>query len=144
MSKYCTKCGKKKNTSSFSKHKGMPDGLMKICRICRQATTKKYLDNSKIDDLEGFKLHNRINHLKRQYKITIEQYNGMFVKQNGKCAICNKHQQELSRNLAIDHNRETGKIRGLLCDSCNMGIGKFFENEKWLLEAANYLKITNH
>lgn len=57
------------------------------------------------------------------YNISLELYNELFTKQNGCCAICNKHQSDLPRGLIIDHDHKTEKVRGLLCYSCNSSLG---------------------
>lgn len=54
------------------------------------------------------------------YDLSQDKHDEMFLAQGGKCAICKKSQQE---KLAIDHDKISGKVRGLLCDKCNMGIG---------------------
>lgn len=71
--------------------------------------------------------------------ITLEQYNQMFVNQNGICLICKKY-DKAGKRLVVDHNHESGTIRGLLCDSCNKGLGNFKENLESLAEAIKYLK----
>ena len=70
----------------------------------------------------------RRRYLKRQYGISIDEYNLMFEVQQGKCAICGKHQTELKGVLVVDHCHETGKIRGLLCNDCNKGLGNFADD----------------
>lgn len=62
----------------------------------------------------------------------------MLIKQAGLCAICQKPPQK--RRLSVDHDHKTGKIRGLLCTSCNMGLG--YLRSKWLMaRAIRYLNI---
>jgi hypothetical protein len=61
--------------------------------------------------------------LKYKFGMSFEQYEQMLVKQNYCCAICRKHFGEFSKRLCVDHCHITDKIRGLLCDSCNRGIG---------------------
>jgi len=78
--------------------------------------------------------------LKKDYGITMEQYNQMLINQKECCAICNKHQNQLKKKLDIDHNHETGKIRGLLCNPCNQAIGLLKDNSELLQSAINYLK----
>lgn len=73
------------------------------------------------------------------YGLTPEQYLDLYNSQNGKCAICKK-EPETKRGLAIDHNHETGKVRGLLCHHCNIGIGNFMENIDLMNDAIIYLK----
>jgi len=74
-----------------------------------------------------------------KYGITEDDYNNMFVFQNGKCAICGNHQSELKSPLHIDHNHKTGKVRGLLCAACNMGIGQLQDDIENLRCAILYL-----
>lgn len=76
---------------------------------------------------------------KKNYGITLEQYNQMFVDQNGLCAICNE-QETNGKKLAVDHDHKTEEIRGLLCGKCNMGIGLLRDSEELLLKAMGYLK----
>ena len=79
----------------------------------------------------------RKNKLIKKFGITLEHFNLMLKNQNNKCAICKK---EECRNLAVDHDHKTGKIRGLLCLNCNTGLGSFKDNLDLLLKAINYLK----
>lgn len=82
-----------------------------------------------------------INERQRQrlYGLINGGYNQLFQQQNGCCAICGKHQSKLSQVLGVDHNHITGKIRGLLCKRCNVGLGNFEENINSLQGAINYL-----
>lgn len=78
--------------------------------------------------------------LKRKYGITFEQYNEMLKKQKDKCAICLKDKTNFKISLAVDHNHQTGKIRGLLCIRCNHLLGNAFDNIKILKQSILYLK----
>ncbi len=78
--------------------------------------------------------------LKRQFGITLDDYNKMFEHQNGCCAICGTHQSELPRALAVDHCHTTLINRGLLCMPCNLMIGHAKDNINILKKAINYLK----
>ena len=60
--------------------------------------------------------------------------------QNGRCAICGKHQNKFKKALSVDHCHKKGIIRGLLCNSCNLGLGKFYDNCELLNNAIYYLK----
>lgn len=84
-------------------------------------------------------IKNKNNKLKKAYGITIDEYNKLFNLQDGCCAICNRHQTELTRNLAVDHNHITGEIRGLLCSNCNTGIGNLRDDVNLLERAIEYL-----
>ncbi len=68
---------------------------------------------------DGRSLNKRAYALSKKYGITIEQYNELLEKQDHCCAICDKHENEFKTRLAVDHNHETGEIRGLLCTYCN-------------------------
>lgn len=87
---------------------------------------------------EKTKLAYRRCMLKRRYGITLEEYEKMFAEQDGKCAIC-KGVCPTGRNLAVDHDHDTGKVRGLLCSRCNQGIGQL-RNIAILQSAITYLK----
>lgn len=86
----------------------------------------------------------RENAWRRRYGITRDDYNLMFSKQKGKCAICAT--EEVGRkhtHFHVDHNHTTGKVRGLLCDKCNRGLGYFNDNSDTLNNAQRYLNENN-
>jgi hypothetical protein len=74
----------------------------------------------------------------RRYGLTPEEYDLMLVLQDGLCAIC--HRPPTDIKLAVDHDHETGTVRGLLCPSCNNGLGRFRDDPALLTRAADYLK----
>lgn len=76
--------------------------------------------------------------LARRYNLSKEDYQDIWDKQEGKCAICGKFFDK--KNIPhIDHNHKTKKVRGLLCRMCNWGIGHFNDDKKLLLKAIKYL-----
>ena len=79
----------------------------------------------------------RNDHLLNEYGITEEEYNILLEKQRFGCAICGGCGK---RPLAVDHDHATGIIRGLLCDSCNIGLGNFQDSPNLLNLAIQYLK----
>ena len=97
-----------------------------------RARKKIYRENNKD------KMRNR--DLKRNFGISLHEYDLMLTEQKGKCACCGTHQNELTRNLAVDHDHDTGLIRGLLCGKCNTAIGKLGDNIEGLMRALNYLE----
>ena len=80
---------------------------------------------------------------KKRYGISLVEYNNLFMSQNGCCKICGIHQTADSRKFAVDHNHKTGQIRGLLCASCNSGLGYFKDNTTILENAITYIKQTS-
>ena len=81
--------------------------------------------------------------LKRNYGITVEQYNEFLRQQGGVCAICS-NVCLTGRRLAVDHCHESHEVRGLLCTNCNQGLGKFQDSPELLSGAADYLKRRIH
>jgi hypothetical protein len=75
-----------------------------------------------------------------RYKITKGEWQDMFDKQNGCCAICGKPQVELTHPLEIDQDHATAKIRGLLCRKCNSGIALLGDDIERLKMAIGYLE----
>lgn len=147
MKKRCSKCGDKKLFSEFSKSKDAKDGLQSWCKKCykehhqthknpkRKAEyDKKYRQTEK----GKFNYESSKRNLKNHHGVTLEQYDKMFEEQGGVCAICSGVNKN-GRRLAIDHNHNTGEIRGLLCANCNIGIGMLKENVNILCSAISYL-----
>ena len=83
---------------------------------------------------------NRAYKLKLAFGITIEEWEELYRRQSGRCAVCGIHSVELSRRLSVDHDHETGEVRGLLCSKCNRGIGFMKDSPELLILAANYLQ----
>lgn len=67
----------------------------------------------------------------RKYNLLPDEYNELFQQQSGYCAICRKHQYKLKKRLVIDHSHDTNEIRGLLCNVCNLHLGRFEKGRKY-------------
>lgn len=135
MSKVCSKCEKRKSVEEFYGHKGHKDGLSSQCKICDLKKSKQEYQKNKERRRKQRnspigKKHKRNIGLKTKFGITLDNYNQMFIEQNGCCAVCGKHQSKFQRRLAVDHNHETGKVRGLLCPNCNTLLGRIEKAEK--------------
>lgn len=136
--KICTKCNKKHNKSSNLCNKcyfEIPENREK-----RRIHNNMYYLNNKNKRAEIMRKHL----LKKRYYIKEEDYKLLLIKQNYKCAICqkeiDKYDIDLRRKLVIDHNHITGKVRGLLCITCNTMISKCDKNSDILYKAIDYLK----
>ena len=85
-------------------------------------------------------------HLKRNFGLSLEDYNKMLEEQNNVCAICKNPEVKIFKktgklvDFCVDHCHKTGKIRGLLCWNCNTSIGKFKDSIEILQNAIDYLK----
>jgi len=123
--KWCGRCKKDLPKKQFAKNRAKPDGLQERCKECR---AKHYKDT-------GYWETSRDNRLKRKYGISLEDYEAMFASQDGCCKICKISDED----LVVDHCHETGIVRGLLCSSCNWGLGNFKDNADLLQAAEEYL-----
>ena len=79
----------------------------------------------------------------REYGITSKEYEELLISQKYLCAGCNIHQVDLNKTLHVDHNHDTGQVRGLLCGNCNRAIGLVKENIETLLNLITYLEKYN-
>lgn len=137
MTKVCSKCGTEKPLSSFSVRKGLKSGLRSQCKECDLEYNRNFYH--KMSDEKKKKRNRQISLTRR--KITQEEYDFMYAKQKGCCAICGKHESNVLRNrLNIDHCHSTGKIRGLLCHHCNAALGHLEDSIDNLTTAISYLK----
>ncbi len=88
---------------------------------------------------------NRVQRLRRNFGLTVAEYDAMVAAQGGVCACCQKVETHRNRNgevsrLAVDHDHATGSVRALLCHSCNTGIGSFYDDPALLRAAAGYIE----
>ena len=155
--KRCTKCGKEKILDDFSdlgKHilakrsaNSKQMGKRSHCKECRAKHTKAYEKRVR-RPRNYYPQADKRNQFKRHYGITPEEYQVMFDKQNGLCAICGKPETTTWQSgvksgkvklLAVDHDHVTGKVRGLLCQTCNIGLGNYEKLKPWLARFDAYL-----
>ena len=113
--KYCRRCDEVKPYSEWHRNARQSDGLASYCKLCRKEL-------------------GRLGHLKRTFGLTPEELASLVESQGGRCAICDGPPQH------IDHDHATGKVRGVLCGPCNMGLGQFGDNPKRLARASSYLR----
>lgn len=77
--------------------------------------------------------------LKRTYGITLEQYDQLLKKQDGRCAICQRPRESFNKNLAVEHDHKTLEIRGLCCTFCNRYVIGRHRDPTIFRQAAKYL-----
>lgn len=158
LTRTCTKCNTEKPLTSefFTKDKYDKSGFTYRCSKCRNLASYEWnrLNKEKVkaanlknqdkrkafyNSPEGI-ISSRKAHLKRNFGLTLEDYEKMSEEQNHKCQICGRGEMNYKNKvLCVDHNHTTGKIRGLLCGLCNSGLGKFLENKELLLNAIKYI-----
>ena len=129
-------CNEALPLNSFHNNKEKADGKTCYCKSC-----KKEYDKQRRKTPENKEKRRWIN-IYQRYGITKEDYLLLFQNQEGCCKICNVNQLDLKRPLVVDHCHASMKVRGLLCDNCNNGLGKFKDNTDFLKNAINYLEKT--
>ncbi len=134
--KVCSICNLEKSTKEFSKQNDHKDGLRSCCNLCNKICRSDLWVDGKKYYHEHKKDYYKYN-LKNRYGITLEQYDEMFEEQDGNCAICGL--PELMKRLSVDHNHNTGEVRGLLCAKCNRFLGFANDDTKLLQNAIEYL-----
>lgn len=140
-SKRCSCCGEVKPTTEFTKKKHGKWGFESGCKECNNKRSKKY----RIDNQEKYKRMNRNRMLKYRYGLTLEDLEKMLRDQDNKCVICGReiflHGTSVDKNKIahVDHDHKTDKVRGLLCKTCNTGLGGFMDNTEYLLSVISYL-----
>lgn len=77
--------------------------------------------------------------MKYQYGMTLLEFDAMVDSQQNKCAICKK-----SNKLVVDHDHDTGKVRGLLCDRCNTALGALGDTHASITRVLSYLDVARH
>lgn len=154
LMKKCSKCNIVKPFKDFCKESHAKSGLRSRCKSCRNYDKKQYrktekavMQDRKYKKSAQYKLtHNtekrkrsrRNNHLIKNFGLSIESYEKLLKMQKGVCAIC-LQVCSTGKELAVDHCHSTGRIRGLLCTKCNMGIGFLDDDIKLLTSAIKYL-----
>jgi len=131
MLKTCKVCGVEKNISDF--YAGRKD-----CKDCKNAAAKQWRKDHP-ENVERHLVRMRERTKERRYGITQKQFDQMLVDQNNKCKICGNGFKS-SKDTHIDHCHSTNKVRGLLCNGCNMALGQFMDNLDIMKNAIKYLQ----
>ena len=114
--KACTRCGITKSSEHFHKSLSDVSGLAGACKPCT-AGAQRFL----------------------KYGLSPDDYGRMLKEQNHQCAICAVDFKDMAKGACVDHNHTTGKVRALLCHSCNASIGLLKEDVATVHAAAAYL-----
>lgn len=163
IDKVCGYCGERFTASHFYRQAHHPSGLSYGCRSCSSAKSARYAqekrpaylarrkawyDRNRAAARTASQMRYWANYGKsREFAwrnshgidFTWDEYLLIHDKQDGKCAICCSDESELAKKLAVDHDHATGRVRGLLCDDCNLAIGRLQDSPKILRRALDYL-----
>ena len=116
------------------------------CKECRYLYGQQYYLKNKDQILTRQEPARRRSRLLHKYKISLEKYQTMWDIQKGLCAVCNAPETSFDKRtgkirwLSVDHDHETGEIRGLLCHHCNAALGNAFDSIERLEQLIDYLK----
>lgn len=146
--KVCSTCHESKPRVQYNRMITRKDGLDPRCKPCAQAAKRASLERRPLSPEKRrlYQARYKAKHPDRQrevqqrrvlrkYGLTLEQYEAILAGQNGRCAICHK----VSDRLVIDHCHRTGEVRGILCGTCNVGVGMFDDSAEHLQAAIKYL-----
>lgn len=128
--KICSKCGEEKPYEAFQK-RNTKNGYRGQCKTCRNSVNRTYYDSNKRAEW----------HLQKTYGLTLADYDYLLQLQQGVCGnpACSKEPEE-GKRLCIDHNHQTGEVRGLLCNGCNTAAGLAQDHPDVLRGLADYLE----
>lgn len=144
--KPCAACGVVKPLDAYSRRVKALDGRRSKCRPCNSEQVQTYHDVNPDVPLNA--------HLLRKFGISLEEFRALEAAQGGRCAICRqppvivmgirsrRQGRAVRPRLVVDHDHETGKIRGLLCTPCNRGIGFLDDSPERVAAALEYLRRT--
>ena len=131
----CRVCNIEKPLDDFHKAPRNFGGRHHRCKRCAyEDNERKRCDPA---NKARYAKYARRTNLKRYYGISEDEYEQILKDQDFVCAICNEPSE---KTLAIDHDHNTGRIRGLLCHRCNTGIGLFNDNPDTMDRAISYLR----
>lgn len=140
----CSRC-------SEARHKNSSSGLCQKCYWIerREGSPLTGLTKAEYDATRYDPRRRRDAYLRKQFGISLDDYEAMADRQDGRCAVCGLTPESPRAGkrftngvLVVDHCHATGRVRGLLCDPCNRGLGQFGDNIDMLWSAISYLSAT--
>lgn len=130
--KFCPKCEKTLPRTEFYKDSARKDGVTAYCKLCKTSVNQNWRD----ENPEKYKKSQLKQRRRREYGLSDQDMQEMLESQNYKCAIC---ENKIEWHCHVDHDHLTGKVRGLLCKTCNIGLGMFKDSSVLLGNAIEYL-----
>jgi hypothetical protein len=146
----CRKCKELKNLDAFiadSYHRDRMTCKLRMHRhtICKGCDSKRAMKH-KDDNPRKTAVNHRKYFLKRNYKLSQDDYKRMHESQGGRCMICGEKEKSVlsksgrTKELSVDHDHTTGEVRGLLCHACNVGVGHFRDDPDLMRAAISYVE----
>ena len=167
--KRCSKCDEVRASTEFYRQRSAKDGRHPYCKRCSSERGRRYYAENTKSVLErtrqwreanverkretdrrwalnnpervlAYKLKSDRKRRAAKLGVSREVRDRMLFAQGGSCKICRRHESEFDRELCLDHCHVTGRVRGLLCNPCNRGLGSFRDIPAHLRAAADYLE----
>ena len=124
--KRCSRCREVKPEGEFPVRRASRDGLGCYCKPCHNLKNRQTIQR-----LYG---NSRHYHLQQRFGIGVDEFDAMVEAQGGLCPICKKRAA-----VHVDHDHRTGKVRAILCEPCNGGLGQFKDDPERIRRAIEYL-----
>ena len=143
MTKTCSKCRFEKPIEDFHINRKSKDGKQHRCKECSKELTQAATKVWRTNNPTAASASNIRTKIKLKYGLTLEEITKLLDTQNGCCAICDEPISFIANDKRskphVDHDHETGIVRGLLCLTCNTGLGMFRDSKNLLEQASVYL-----
>lgn len=147
MTKKCPKCGETLPLDGFHKDRKGAHGRSTYCKDCNKAKARGWYHANQERASARMREYNAENreairdrNLQYKFGVTLDEYEGILARQGGVCGICGCDADPIEgRAMPLDHDHNTGSPRGVLCSSCNRGIGLLGDDPDLLVAAAAYL-----
>lgn len=141
QTKVCCVCETRKSFNEFYNYQNKSDGKSYRCKECDEAASSSYRSRNS----DRCITLQRVRTLKSKYNLEENSFSEMMNYQRGCCKICGESLYDPLKDvqLSVDHNHETGEVRGLLCFNCNILLGAARDNITILEEAIKYLTDTH-
>lgn len=143
LSKRCSKCQVEKDLDEFYRSTRYKDGRQHRCKDCSKRYTQEATAAWRRENPASQKASTRRTKAKQKYGVSLDTIHKMLTSQGGRCAICQKpisFTADDKRNKPhVDHDHQSGKLRSLLCLTCNTGLGMFGDSIHLIELAKQYL-----
>lgn len=149
--KVCTKCKTEKSVGDFYRNKRSPDLRSWHCKVCQNAAMREWVGKNRARWNEGVRARRQTPKgaesykdtvLMRQFGLSLAEYRSMLAAQGGGCATCGSITPggRSKGFFCVDHDHGTGRVRGLLCNSCNVALGIIKDSTQTLIRMIEYLE----
>lgn len=127
----CCGCKKVLPEDSFYRRRAHKTRRNTRCKTCTAVSVKNWRENN--PERQAHTMRKNI------YGLSKDNFIEIYQTQDGKCGACKKDIPTYGRDISVDHNHDTGQVRGLLCHNCNDALGKLKDNPETVLSLYEYI-----